>query len=349
MSNILNIKNLDGDWDSIVAIRGKQGEPGADGTQFEVNARFVPGNNVVPIADFITDKGTPKEVTHTIYAPKGEGGGTTVEYTDLHTFTDTMTVGEIGIDGESTEVVIPANVSEFANDAGYITRSALPTKVSELTNDAGYVTEEAIPTKVSEFENDMYFVTYASAKLMIDGAKTDMAARSGQLIAMEWDAETEYSAGDYVLYTQSVMGGAAYPALYKALSDNTNVLPTNRTVWRNTLVADELGSGGGSNISVGHAYKRGSYSVASNAYDDITLSVTLPEGAIPISVVPYVEGSYTEIWAKEQYTYENNVLTQKVWTHNKGSSTATCHPCINVWYLMGASQYDAGATQGEER
>lgn len=122
MSNILNIKNLDGDWDSIVAIRGKQGEPGADGTQFEVNARFAPGNNVVPIADFITDKGTSKETTHTIYAPKGEGGGATVEYTDLHTFTDTKTIGRIDIDGESTNIVIPAKVSEFDNDVEYVYR-----------------------------------------------------------------------------------------------------------------------------------------------------------------------------------------------------------------------------------
>ena len=35
---------------------------------------------------------------------------------------------------------VPTNVSEFINDAGYITSSNIPTNVSELTNDAGYLT-----------------------------------------------------------------------------------------------------------------------------------------------------------------------------------------------------------------
>lgn len=35
---------------------------------------------------------------------------------------------------------VPTNVSEFVNDAGYITSSNIPTNVSELTNDAGYLT-----------------------------------------------------------------------------------------------------------------------------------------------------------------------------------------------------------------
>lgn len=35
---------------------------------------------------------------------------------------------------------VPTNVSEFANDAGYITSANIPTNVSEMTNDAGYLT-----------------------------------------------------------------------------------------------------------------------------------------------------------------------------------------------------------------
>ena len=35
---------------------------------------------------------------------------------------------------------VPSNVSEFTNDAGYITSAGVPTNMSELTNDAGYLT-----------------------------------------------------------------------------------------------------------------------------------------------------------------------------------------------------------------
>jgi len=38
---------------------------------------------------------------------------------------------------------IPTNVSEFTNDAGYITSAALPTKVSDLTDDSGHYTKPA--------------------------------------------------------------------------------------------------------------------------------------------------------------------------------------------------------------
>lgn len=107
--------------------------------------------------------------------------------------------------------------------------------------------------------------------------------------------------------------------------------------------------GGGGNIKVGYAYKRGSASIASNAYEEVSLSVTLPEGAIPISVVPGQTGSYAEVWARGQFTYENNVLTQAVYVHNRSTgSTATCYPTIQVWYLLGASQYDGGSLTNEE-
>lgn len=106
---------------------------------------------------------------------------------------------------------------------------------------------------------------------------------------------------------------------------------------------------GGSGISVGYAYKRGSVSIAANAYEEVSLSVTLPDGAIPISVVPGQTGSYAEVWARGQFTYENNVLTQAVYVHNRSNgSTATCYPTIQVWYLLGASQYDGGSLTNEE-
>lgn len=45
-------------------------------------------------------------------------------------------------------IVIPTNVSELTNDAGFITALDVnvPTKTSELTNDSGFITADDIPS-----------------------------------------------------------------------------------------------------------------------------------------------------------------------------------------------------------
>lgn len=58
--------------------------------------------------------------------------------------------------------VVPSNVSEFNNDAGYITVSAIPSNISSFNNDAGYITASAIPpipSKTSDLTNDSGFIT----------------------------------------------------------------------------------------------------------------------------------------------------------------------------------------------
>jgi hypothetical protein len=50
------------------------------------------------------------------------------------------------------------NVSDFNNDAGYITISAVPTKTSQLVNDSGFITAAAVPTNVSELNNDSGYI-----------------------------------------------------------------------------------------------------------------------------------------------------------------------------------------------
>ena len=66
---------------------------------------------------------------------------------------------------------VPANVSAFTNDAGYITAQdipevpTVPTNVSAFTNDAGYITAQdiptipTVPTNVSAFTNDAGYLT----------------------------------------------------------------------------------------------------------------------------------------------------------------------------------------------
>lgn len=111
-------------------------------------------------------------------------------------------------------------------------------------------------------------------------------------------------------------------------------------------VVYELGGGG---ISVGYIFKNASKSIAANTYEEVSLSVTLPDGAIPISVVPGQSGTYAEVWARGQCTFEDNVLTQKLYVHNRSSgSTANCSYNIQVWFILGAEQYDGGSLTNEE-
>ena len=56
---------------------------------------------------------------------------------------------------------VPTNVSEFANDAGYITATSVPTNVSELTNDAGYLTSFT-EAQVLSISNDTIYLTGGS-------------------------------------------------------------------------------------------------------------------------------------------------------------------------------------------
>lgn len=55
---------------------------------------------------------------------------------------------------EMIDAAVPTDVSDLANDAGYVTSADVPTAVSELTNDSGYVTSADIPTKTSDLVND---------------------------------------------------------------------------------------------------------------------------------------------------------------------------------------------------
>ena len=75
------------------------------------------------------------------------------EETSLNLHDSLATVAFTGnysdLNGAPTIPTVPSNVSEFQNDAGYITSQDLPTvpsNVSEFQNDAGYITSEDLPT-----------------------------------------------------------------------------------------------------------------------------------------------------------------------------------------------------------
>lgn len=81
--------------------------------------------------------------------------------------------------------VLPIALSEFINDAGYITLSDIPEvevpeKLSDLDNDAGFITEAdlpEIPENVSAFENDAKYITISEVEEYIKSrCKNDAAA-----------------------------------------------------------------------------------------------------------------------------------------------------------------------------
>lgn len=77
---------------------------------------------------------------------------------------------------------IPANVSAFYNDRGYITASNIPANVSAFYNDAGYITSAEvqqaanIPTNVSAFYNDANYITLSQVPAQVPA---DWNATSG--------------------------------------------------------------------------------------------------------------------------------------------------------------------------
>ena len=75
------------------------------------------------------------------------------------------TTGAAKILNKPTIPTIPANVSAFYNDAGYVTSASVPTvpsDVSAFTNDAGYITSAQIPAQVNADWN----ATSGAAKIL---------------------------------------------------------------------------------------------------------------------------------------------------------------------------------------
>ena len=153
---------------------GPQGEQGPAGPQGEQGPAGPQGEPGVGVAQTLSLEGHDLTISdgNTVTLPAGFSG----DYNDL---TNQPQIPQI-----------PANVSAFNNDAGYITMDSIPaiptvpTNVSAFTNDAGYVTESMlttdnyitqndlitnnyvteadIPTNVSAFTNDAGYITMDS-------------------------------------------------------------------------------------------------------------------------------------------------------------------------------------------
>lgn len=91
---------------------------------------------------------------------------------------------------------VPANVSAFTNDAGYITMDSVPTvpaNVSAFTNDAGYITMESVPAGLtgSNTGDVMYWDAANSRWIMVP------VGNPGQVLTVENGVPTWANLPDY--------------------------------------------------------------------------------------------------------------------------------------------------------
>ena len=70
----------------------------------------------------------------------------------IPTQTSELTNNGNGVSAFALVSQLAVNVSDLANDAGYITSA--PTLTSQLTNDSGFITSAAVPTLTSQLTND---------------------------------------------------------------------------------------------------------------------------------------------------------------------------------------------------
>ena len=187
-------------------------------------------------------------VPYALYA-KDAGNGFSGDYNDL------VNVPQIP--------QIPADISAFNNDAGYITSytetdpqynawdkdyndlinkptiPTVPTNVSAFTNDAGYITSAAIPampTNVSAFTNDAGYVTAADVQ-QAAGVPTNVSAFNNDMGYLTSYTETDplftsWGKNYNTLNNKPNLATVATSGNYNDLS-NKPTIPTNVSAFTN--------------------------------------------------------------------------------------------------------------------
>ena len=142
-----------------VALYGHKDETDVYNNDFAINQ----SNGIIemrPAEKVISKPDTMDWPSYANYVRDFHLGGVKLKPTSLLTVDDDGYI-DVYTAGLKSEIV-PTNVSDFTNDAGYITEEAIPTvptKVSELENDSNFITNSDIPTNVSYFTNDAGYLT----------------------------------------------------------------------------------------------------------------------------------------------------------------------------------------------
>lgn len=94
----------------------------------------------------------------------------------------------------------PSNVSDFNNDAGYITASAIPTNLSDFTNDVGYLSAvywndiQSRPSNVSDFVNDVGYITASAIPSNVSDFNNDAGYVTASTVSASYYNKTETDA-----------------------------------------------------------------------------------------------------------------------------------------------------------
>jgi len=123
--SMLKIKNQQGGWDEIIAIRGRDGA-----IQYTAGANIEISPENVISAVGLENTVTREDVAQMI------GAAVPQDVSDLNNDAGYITSGDV-----------PTKTSDLTNDSGFITSSSLPTKTSDLTNDSGFITSNDIPAE----------------------------------------------------------------------------------------------------------------------------------------------------------------------------------------------------------
>ena len=152
MSNIIKVKDANGNWVGIPALQGEPGitpHIGENGNWFigEEDTGIKAAVDLTPYAttEYVTNAIDNIDIPEKTSELTNDSGFITKSVNDLDNYYTKSVLNEA-----FSEIEIPTNTSELVNDSGFITehqdishlaeKSELPTKVSELTNDTGFIT-----------------------------------------------------------------------------------------------------------------------------------------------------------------------------------------------------------------
>ena len=202
---------------------------------------------------------------NSVTLPEGFSG----DYNDL-TNKPTLFSGNYNdLTNKPTIPTVPANVSAFTNDAGYITMDsvpAVPTNVSAFTNDAGYVTGADIPdvpTNVSAFQNDAGYLTSFTEQQVLSISNDTLFLTGGSFVKLPAGFD-----GDYNSLTNK-------PTLFSGNYNDLTNKPTNADFGQALVRGTVNNPAGATDIAVTFT----SYSLVTGGMVSIIFARNVPAGA----------------------------------------------------------------------